>query len=242
MADENRGYYAIIPANVRYDENLTANAKLLYGEITALCNEKGYCWANNGYFSKLYNVSNVSISKWISELEQKGYINRDIIYKDGTKEILNRYLRIVYDPIKENFNTPIKEKLKDNNTSSNNTINNTYILAFDDFYLKYPKKVSKDLTKKWFIKNKPDKELLNLIMISLDKHIKCEQWTKEDGKFIPMPSTWLNQKRWEDEVSKAKPQSKNKFNNFDEPEWDFADIKRQEQEYLEADIKRIKGE
>ena len=129
---ENRSYYAIIPANVRYDKNLSANAKLLYGEITALCNEKGYCWATNEYFAELYGVSKVSISKWISALENNGYITRKIVYKEGTKEILNRYLSIVNEvinksliPNKENFNTPNKEKFKENNTLINNTFNNT---------------------------------------------------------------------------------------------------------------------
>lgn len=124
MADVHKSYYAIIPANIRYDSSITPNAKLLYGEITALCNEKGYCWANNEYFASLYGVSKVSISKWIRQLVEKGYIDSVFEYKEGTKEILNRYLTIINDPIKEKFNTPIKEKFKDNNTLINNTSNN----------------------------------------------------------------------------------------------------------------------
>lgn len=125
--EERPNYYAIIPANIRYDADLTANAKLLYGEITALCNEKGYCWATNEYFANLYGVSKTSISKWISSLIQKEYIFSETIYKEGTKEILNRYLRIVKDPIEEKLNRGIEEKLKDNNTYINNTINNKEI-------------------------------------------------------------------------------------------------------------------
>jgi len=124
LTKERPNYYAIIPANVRYDKEITPNAKLLYAEITSLCNEKGYCWANNEYFANLYNVSKISISKWISQLEQNGYIETEIIYKEGTKQILNRYIRIVKYPIKEKFNTPIKEKFKDNNININNTFNN----------------------------------------------------------------------------------------------------------------------
>ena len=117
---EQPNYYAIIPANVRYDSTLTANAKLLYGEITALCNKNGYCWATNEYFATLYNVSKVSVSNWISTLIKKGYISKEIIYKEGTKEILNRYLKIIEYPNKNIFNTPIKENFKDNNTRENN--------------------------------------------------------------------------------------------------------------------------
>ena len=133
----NKSYYAIIPANVRYDKELTPNAKLLYGEITALCNEKGYCWASNVYFAELYKVSKTSISKWISQLTAKGYITSKIIYRDGTKiieerrlyithpieEKLNRYERKVKEGIEEKLNTPIEEKLKENNTVINNTVN-----------------------------------------------------------------------------------------------------------------------
>ena len=113
---DHKGYYAIIPANVRYDQRLPANAKLLYGEITALSNEKGYCWAGNDYFSVLYGVSKTSVSKWVSALRDSGYINVQVQYKEGTKQILHRYITLVKDPI--------EEKLIDNNTS-NNTNNNT---------------------------------------------------------------------------------------------------------------------
>jgi hypothetical protein len=114
---EKPNYYAVLPANVRYDKRLTPNSKLLYAEITSLCNMNGKCFANNEYFAKLFNVSKISISKWISQLVKYGYIYNEIIYKQGTKEILNRYLTIIYYPIKEKFNTPIKEKFKDNNTT-----------------------------------------------------------------------------------------------------------------------------
>ncbi len=122
--ENKKSYYAIIPADVRYDARLKLLSRMLYGEITALCNEKGYCWATNKYFAELYKVSNVTISTCISQLKDLGYINVEINYKEGTKEILNRYLKILNDPHKENLNTPIKEIFKDNNTSINNTINN----------------------------------------------------------------------------------------------------------------------
>lgn len=125
---EQPNYYAVIPADVRYDKDITPNAKLLYGEITALANKEGKCWATNNYFAELYNVSTVSISKWINQLVRLGYLTTSIKYKKDTKQIEARYIRIVNtplrkvkDPIKEKFKGGIKEKFKENNTSNNNT-------------------------------------------------------------------------------------------------------------------------
>lgn len=121
---DNPGYYAVIPATVRYDDFLAPNAKLLYGEITSLCNDSGFCYATNNYFADLYRVSKQSISKWINQLINRGYIFSKIEYADNSKEIKKRYLYIneVHTPIKEKFNTPskkvddpIKEKFKENN-------------------------------------------------------------------------------------------------------------------------------
>lgn len=140
MEEQQRSYYAIIPANVRYDKDLAPNAKLLYGEITALCNEKGYCWASNQYFAELYGVSVLSVKRWLNSLVTKGYVYRTLTYKPNSKEVDKRILSIdsgikidttsvqnCYDPsIKNDTSSSIKNDT-DNNTSINNTFNNTDI-------------------------------------------------------------------------------------------------------------------
>jgi hypothetical protein len=75
MQAENPGYYAVIPSEVRYNKNICANAKLMYGEISALSNKEGYCFASNKYFSELYGVSKRTITSWISSLEKEGFIH-----------------------------------------------------------------------------------------------------------------------------------------------------------------------
>ena len=140
MEEQQKAYYAIIPANVRYDKDLAPNAKLLYGEITALCNEKGYCWASNQYFAELYGVSVLSVKRWVNSLVNKGYVYRTLTYKPNSKEVDKRILSIdsgikidttsvqkCYDPsIKNDTSSSIKNDT-DNNTSINNTFNNTNI-------------------------------------------------------------------------------------------------------------------
>ena len=67
---------------------------------------------------------------------------------------------------------------------------------FNTFWDLYPRKDDKSETKKWFIKNKPDAELIEKILSSLGKQINS--W--KETKYIPYAITWLNKKRWEDEV------------------------------------------
>ena len=138
-----KNYYAVIPADVRYDKRLKPLARLLYGEITALCNEKGYCWASNSYFAELYEVSDITISRYISELKEYGYIK--CIYDKTQENIDKRKIYIIpsyqngQDGLNKNDNTVLTKQSipsyqngqdginrndKHNNTD-NNTDNNT---------------------------------------------------------------------------------------------------------------------
>lgn len=122
--NEKPNYYAIIPGEVRYDPELKDKAKLLYGEITALSNKEGYCFASNTYFAELYGVSTRTIIRMINSLVNKGYLNRITVYKKGTKEVIQRKLYLVKNmslPTDKVVTRGSEEIVTDNNTSINNT-------------------------------------------------------------------------------------------------------------------------
>ena len=167
-----KSYYAIIPANVRYDTDLPPNAKLLYGEITALCNEKGYCWASNDYFAKLYNVEKRTISRWISALVKKDYIKTELTYKENSKEVEQRRLYITNNvivntygqekPRGEDLNVPTPQ---DKNVLDNNTLyNNIYIYWISKDIVKH-KKLTANMEKaiKKVLKDYTEKEIYQAI-------------------------------------------------------------------------------
>lgn len=134
MNEENRpSYYAIIPSEVRYCEELKFAERLLYGEITALAGKEGYCFASNRYFAELYNVIPGTISRWISHLESLGFVRTEII-KDDRNQIIERriyindkhrdFLSNTYKhnkqyPYEQNKTYPISKKAKDNNININ---------------------------------------------------------------------------------------------------------------------------
>ena len=83
---------------------------------------------------------------------------------------------------------------------------------FEEFYKKYPKKVKKQDVKKWFRKNQPSNELFSFMINKLEQFRGSADWQKDGGSYIPYPSTWLKQKRWEDEEIQKTQQ--NKLYNF----------------------------
>ena len=139
MEDDIRAnYFAIIPAYIRYNKELKFGERLMYGEITALSNKEGYCYAKNKYFADLYNVSQSTISRWISHLAELNSIDVQIIRNDK-KEIIERriyikdtpYMQNCIYPYTQNNQYPIRKKSKDNNIN-NNKIDRLFYYILDE--------------------------------------------------------------------------------------------------------------
>lgn len=179
-------YYAIIPAIVRYDKELTDKAKLLYGEITCLCNKEGYCFATNNYFANLYNCTPRAIQFTISKLQEKGYIKIIIENNYQRKIYLTdalRYEKIFTPPHENNFTGGYEKNFTNNNIKYN--IDDLFILIINnsnkiskEFYsnLKklefiYPKKIIDTMEQSNLLKLKEIIYTLFLIYNSSFKNI-----------------------------------------------------------------------
>ena len=99
-------YYVVIPASVRFDRNLSRGAILLYGDIVALCNQEGYCWASNKYFANMWDVSKSSIKNYLLELVNQKHIITEILDNNSRKIFIN-------SPIKTQNNGDIPKQKND---------------------------------------------------------------------------------------------------------------------------------
>lgn len=172
MDDVRPGYYAVIPADVRYDDRIPANAKLLYGEISALIGSDGFCFASNQYFADIYGLTPVTVARLVSKLEDAGYIKREL-EKDKTGQVVRRkiYLSVSVPDVQplNNFdNTPkqncgegINKNVKDTNTSITN--------------------IEKENKKEKAAKpaQLSDDELRTLVTDCIQK-VATERWTRDD--------------------------------------------------------------
>ena len=176
-------YYAIIPANVRYS-NIKANSKLLYGEISALSNKHGYCFATNRYFSELYNVNKNTISLWIKDLSDNKFIDV-YIERDESKQVIQRRLsiaKIADTPITKKDDSPITKNGVYNTTSINTTSINTIVFRKEKFLFEVKNK---------YVGILDDKQVIEFI----------EYWCESNEKRMrfEMEKTWdmnLRMKRW----------------------------------------------
>jgi hypothetical protein len=220
MAEQQRAFKGVwIPAEIWLNENLSLPEKAVLAEINSFCSRYESCYASNEHFAKFIQVGERRIQKILKSLESKELIEREIVYKKGTKEIEKRFLRVREGwcpngrtPHDQMDVPPHDQKFADNNTPMNNTKegiykrissktqkNAEYEDLFSIFYQAYPKKKDKAKAFNAFKKIKPDKALLDEILKALEWQKQQDDWKKDGGQYIPYPATYLNGRRWEDE-------------------------------------------
>ncbi len=72
------GYFAVIPAFILEDPELSASEKIIYGEISALANRFGFCFAGNRHFENALKIGRATLKRGLKKLEEKEYIKIEI--------------------------------------------------------------------------------------------------------------------------------------------------------------------
>lgn len=223
-------YFIVIPARVRLDQSLLPLDKLIYGEILCLSHQTGYCWAQNSTLGEVYGARPETVSRSIRKLQNAGYIQvsftgkgnsgRRILPLDADIEAFDSQVKTLDLHVKGDDvqikapltcrSSPLDLEIKHNKKIN---IQEEHISLFNQFWSAYPRKQGKKTAERAFVKLKPDESLLGEILAALDWQKQSASWTKENGQFIPLPATYLNGRRWEDEKPTTTQPERNHFLN-----------------------------
>ena len=228
LQNEKPSYWAVLPATVRYDEKIPASAKLIFAEISALTEKRGFCYASNEYLMQLFDVSERTLQRHLKALEGRGYIQ--ILDGDGGAGRRKIFAGItpLRNPDKNDGVTPSKlspnpDKIVAQNDKRSRRSTSPPIAPqgagadyvpkeapdwkperFAAFWKFYPLHKSKQKAIASWDKLKPSDELLAVIGKALKRQIAEEQAkAKRRGQpyeWKTYASTYLNNARWTDEV------------------------------------------
>ena len=195
--------------------DMPVSARLLYYELGMRADDDGFVdnWKKILSFTglKIDDMKLLIAKKFVIPFESGVIVIRhwrlnNYLQNDRHKPTIyqEEFKQLEYDKKSNVYNlyTDCIHSIDKNSIDKNSIDKNIYAQKFNQFYEAYPKKVSKANVEKWFNKNKPDDELFKKIMTSLENYKRSKQW--QDKQYIPYPSTWLNQKRWEDEIEVEK--------------------------------------
>lgn len=229
-AAEKPNYWAIIPAAVRYDTEVPPMARLLYAEISSLTDRRGYCYASNAYFMRLFGFAERTLQRHLRVLESLGYIRiEDGDGGSGRRKIYGGINPLGGNPDKNVGVTPTKmSPPPDKNVTQINKGNKKENRppqsppgggecseiwdpeAFERFWRLYPKKKDKKATIKEWNRLRADRNLMRIMAAALRRQMASEEWLRDNGRAVPYPCRWLSHRRWEDEPDVDLPKAQQK--------------------------------
>ena len=216
MENENErpGFWAVLPAAVRYDPQLPSTAKLLYAEISSLTDMRGYCFAPNSYFMEMFRISERTLQDHLRTLKAGGYIR----ISDGDGGSGRRKIYAGINPLKanpaENCGDP-REKLRGNpaencthNKKDNKKEEHTGAKKkkwkaeceyepelFERLWKLYPRHEGKGEARYAWDELRPNRKLMMVMSDALKSQKETDEWRRGVG--IPWLVRWLNERRWE---------------------------------------------
>lgn len=214
--------FVVIPASILERTDISSTEKIVYGEILALSRRSGICFATNVHISQTLGIAERTIRISLSNLVKVGLVKVQL--KRGKKGTYRNIELVGYSreannaPPGGNFEPPREEK-NAALTISRNIQREIYkesktVGHFERFWQAYPKKVSKKSALKAWQKVVVSEETVPKILSALEAQVSTEQWRKDGGRFIPHPTTWINQERWNDEVRVEIPKKVGKYANL----------------------------
>ena len=213
LRNASRGKYTVLNNGIFRDENLSAKSLGILAKMLSL--PDNWEFSVTGLCSIFKKDGIDSIRNGLKELEQNGYLVRSRV-RDESGKLTSTEWTVSDKPMFENpmLENPMLENRTQYNTKEYNT--KEFITKdippispkgktdcsdlFNQFWTAYPKRVAKQSAVKAFEKLKPDEKLLEAMLKAIARQKESKQWEKDGGAFIPYPATWLNQRRWEDEL------------------------------------------
>ncbi|ETF07982.1 helix-turn-helix domain-containing protein [Pseudomonas moraviensis] len=196
--------------------------KLVLVKLADNASDQGECWPSYQHIADQCEIGRSTVKLHIRELEKAGLLRREYRRKGELNQSNVFHLSLdggsVPDlgggagdnppgagdnpgggagaaPRTSHSSEPVKEPKP--------TVIADTAEGFDQFWKLYPKKKSrKDAAKAW-AKLKPNEELHQTLITALGSHCVSEDWTKDQGRYIPNASTWINGERWTDELTPA---------------------------------------
>lgn len=134
------------------------------------------------------NFFSLSLIERMEKVKEK----RENARRAGLESARKRYLS-------NGRSTNVQQTFNENITNVEQLKESIYA-NFDEFWAMYPNKKAKADAQKAWSKLSPNDELFKTIITALEKQKKSNDWTKETGKYVPYPATWIRGKRWQDEI------------------------------------------
>jgi len=198
--------------------------KLVLIKLADNASDQGECWPSYQHIADQCEIGRSTVKLHIRELEKAGLLRREYRRKGELNQ--SNVFHLSLDggadpdlgggagdnppgagdnpgggagaaPRTSHSSEPVKEPKP--------TVTSDTPEGFEQFWKLYPKKKGrKDAAKAW-AKLKPNGELHQTLITALGSHCLSEDWTKDDGRYVPNASTWLNGERWTDHLKPTTP-------------------------------------